>query len=229
MPIIITRIAACGLLALAAVATGCGDNVPVDTSKDLTAWSLTTTSNPSLPATVTATITGEGVFATVPVGTDLTRLVASFEDNGVDVDVDVGGTPQVSDETANNFTTPVVYRLTAADDTVKQYAVSLMVMVDDRADLSAFSFTAADNPSLNADVTATIAGTTITAEVPSGTDPRSLIATFTTDGEDVAVDQTEQVSGTTINNFRDEVDYLVYAVDGTQQTYAVTVTVAPPI
>jgi hypothetical protein len=217
---------ACGLFAL--VAVGCGDNIEVETStKDLTAWSLPSAHNSGLGSDIDATIMDEGVFATVPFGTDVTRLVASFADTGVTVDV--GGTDQVSEQTPNDFTSPVVYTVTAEDGTVRQYAVALTVELDHRADLTAFSFTAAANPTLTADVTATITDTSITAEVPDGTDLTTLVATFGADAASVVVDQAAQVSGTTVNDFTDEVDYDVTAVDGTEQTYTVDVTVAPPI
>ena len=74
---------------------------------------------------------------------------------------------------------------------------------------------------------ATIAGTSITATVPFGTDVSALIATFSTTGMSVRSGATTQASGITPNDFTSPVQYVVTAADATMQTYTVTVTVAP--
>ena len=76
--------------------------------------------------------------------------------------------------------------------------------------------TATPNPTI---AVAAVAGTTVTA----------LVATFTaSEDATVKVSTTEQVSGTTENDFTNAVDYVVTAEDGvTTKTYTVTVTVAP--
>jgi hypothetical protein len=92
-------------------------------------------------------------------------------------------------------------------------------------DISAFSFTASANNALSSDITANISETTITAIVPFGTDVTALVATFTTTGDSVTVNSTEQVSGTTANDFSNTVTYTVTAADSTTQDYTVTVSV----
>ena len=52
-------------------------------------------------------------------GTDVTGLIATFIGSGLSV-VDVSDAVQVSGTTANNFTTPVVYTITAADGSTEQ-------------------------------------------------------------------------------------------------------------
>ena len=52
-------------------------------------------------------------------GTDVTGLIATFIGSGLSV-VDVSDTVQVSGTTANNFTAPVVYTITAADGSTEQ-------------------------------------------------------------------------------------------------------------
>ena len=195
-----------------------------DPAKDLTAYAFLSVNNPTLPIDVTATITGTAIAATVPFGTDVTGLVATFNTTGAAVTV--GGTPQVSGTTANDFTSPVVYRVTAADTTTQDYTVTVTIAPSPAKDLTAFAFRAADNPSLAADVTATITGTAIAATVPFGTDVTGLVATFTTTGASVAVGGTPQVSGTTANDFTSPVVYRVTAADSTTQDYTVTVAVA---
>jgi hypothetical protein len=52
-------------------------------------------------------------------GTDVTGLIATFIGSGLSV-VDVSDSVQVSGTTANNFTSPVVYTITAADGTTEE-------------------------------------------------------------------------------------------------------------
>ena len=68
---------------------------------------------------------------------------------------------------------------------------------------------------------------TVNIEVASETDVTELVATFTTsDKATVYVGETEQVSGTTENDFTSAVTYTVTAEDGTSQDWTITVTVA---
>jgi uncharacterized repeat protein (TIGR02543 family) len=61
----------------------------------------------------------------VPVGTDVTALVATFA-TSAGASTSVSGTAQVSGTTANNFTSPVTYVVTSQDsETVRSYSVSV--------------------------------------------------------------------------------------------------------
>jgi len=74
---------------------------------------------------------------------------------------------------------------------------------------------------------ATLGTGTIDISVAIGTDVTALIATFTASaGATVTINGTEQISGTTPNDFTNPVTYLVTAEDGvTSQNWIVTVTV----
>jgi len=68
---------------------------------------------------------------------------------------------------------------------------------------------------------------TIRVVVPRGTNSSELVATFTSSAAStVAIGETSQVSETTVNNFKDPVDYIVTAQDYTTQKYTVTVIVS---
>ena len=86
--------------------------------------------------------------------------------------------------------------------------------------ITAFSFEGLTPP-----VVGTIdeAAHTITAVVPLGPDPKTLVATFSTTGASVAVGGKSQTSGQTANDFTNPVTYTVTARDGTTQNYVVTV------
>lgn len=59
--------------------------------------------------------------------------------------------------------------------------------------------------------------------LPYGTDVTSLVAVFTTTGSVVQAAGASQISGTTPNDFTNPVVYTVYAADGTNTTYTVTI------
>jgi len=202
--------------------------VAANPAKELTAFSFTSALNggAGVTADVTATINGTAIAATVPYGTNVTALIATFSTTGASVAV--GATAQSSGITANNFTSPVVYRVTAADSTTKDFTVTVTIAPNPAKELTAFSFTSALNggAGVTADVTATINGTAIAATVSYGTNVTALIATFSTTGASVAVGATAQSSGITANNFTSPVVYRVSAADSTTKDFTVTVTVA---
>jgi hypothetical protein len=132
----------------------------VSSTKDITAFSF------SSPAAI-GVITGTNIALTVPFGTNVTALVASFTTTGASVKV--GSTTQVSGTTTNNFTSPMTYRVNAADATTKDYTVVVTIAANPAKDITAFSFS---SPA----ATGVITGTNIALTVPFGTNVTSLAA-----------------------------------------------------
>ena len=75
---------------------------------------------------VKGTVAGEQIMVVVPDYANLAALAAEFTVSGGSVTV--GNLPQVSGETENDFTSPVVYTVTAADGTKRTYTVSVTVL-----------------------------------------------------------------------------------------------------
>src|SRR6185503_15058459 len=97
--------------------------------------------------------------------------------------VQVGVVSQTSGSTANDFTNPVQYVVTAVNGSSQTYTVSVTVAASDAKSITAFSFEAANNsPNLAVDVPGVVGSNTITATVPFGTDITALVATFSTTG-----------------------------------------------
>ena len=183
-----------------------------NTAKDLTSFSF----NNSLQTT----FTGTNIAVLVPFGTNLTNLVAIFTTTGTGVQI--GATAQTSGVTANDFSTPISYVVTAGDASTKTYTVTVTVAAMSDKDITAFRFV---TPSIYG----SIVGTNISVTVPLGTDVTALVATFTATGSTVTVAGTTQVSGTTTNNFSSSVTYLVTAADSSTKLYTVSVTIASSV
>ncbi|MGD0278013.1 MAG: hypothetical protein ABSC11_01770 [Smithella sp.] len=161
--------------------------------------------------------TNKTIGVTMPYGTSVTNLVATFTTTGASVKV--GSTVQVSGTTANDFTLPVTYTVTAADSSTQDYTVTVTVALSSAKAFTAFSLNGSAG-------TINETNKTIAVTMPFGTYIMNLVATFTTTGASVKVGSTVQISGTTAHNFTSPVTYTVIAADSSTQDYIVTVTVA---
>ena len=201
-------------LLLAAFVAGCGggsgSSAP-GSARAITAYSLNNVSG-------TIDETAKTIAVTMPYGTNVTALVATFTTTGTSTKLKVGAAVQTSGTTANNFASPVEYKVTAADRKTATYIVTVTVAPITAKAITAYSL---------AGVAGTINGTAIAVTLPYGTSKTALTATFTITGTSVKVGTTVQTSGTTVNNFTSPVSYIVTAGDTTTATYTVTVTVPP--
>lgn len=168
----------------------------------------------------TGVISGTAISVTVPYGTDLTRLVATYVTAGAWVTV--GGVEQASGETPNDFTNPVTYTVNAPDGTTQNYTVTVTVASASSKDITSFVFLKDMNIGLagDNDVEGVISGETITVEVPAGTDITLLTPTIAITGASVI-----PISGEPID-FSDDVIYTVTAADASIKLYTVTVIIA---
>jgi hypothetical protein len=106
MLVVSAYLAACG---------GGGGLTPSSSAKEITSFSLDG---------VTGVIneTNKTVAVTMPFGTNVTSLVATFTTTGASVAV--GATTQISGTTANDFTNPLTYKVTAEDGSTVDYTVN---------------------------------------------------------------------------------------------------------
>ncbi|MCK9389788.1 MAG: ice-binding family protein, partial [Sulfuritalea sp.] len=89
--------------------------------KTITAYSFV--GFPASPGVIDET--AKTIAVIVPNGTAVTALVATFTTSGAGVKV--GTTAQTSTATANNFTNPVAYIVTAADNSTATYTVTVTI------------------------------------------------------------------------------------------------------
>jgi Ice-binding-like len=170
------------------------------------------------------------VAVTLPYGTSLTGLVATFTTTGASVTV--AGKLQESSTTPNDFpASPVslAYTIHAADTTTAVYNVTVTVALNPAKDLSAFSFVGF--PAASGVITAASGVTpgTVAVTLPFGTSVTALTAIYATSGASVTVGGVTQTSGGSLtapsNDFTKPVAYTVHAADTTTAIYNVTVTV----
>ncbi len=186
-------------------------------------YTVTVTVVPSSTKTITTyslngtpgIISGLTIAVTVPYGTNVTGLIATFTTTGISVQV--GNAPQTSTLTPNNFTSAVMYTVTAADGSIATYTVTVSVAANTAKAITAYSINGRN---------AVISGQNIAVGLPYGTDVTALIANFITTGINVKIGNTTQFSTLTSNNFTIPLIYTVTAADGSNINYTVTVTVS---
>jgi hypothetical protein len=125
--------------------------------------------------------------------------------NGLSINPTVG--------TAQNFSSPVTYIVTAEDGSTQQYVVTVNINKSSDKSITLFRLD-------NLNVTGAIVGNNITVNVPFGTNVTSLIPTVYHTGYSISPN-----TGVS-QNFNSPVLYTVTAQDGTTQSYTVTVAVA---
>lgn len=90
--------------------------------------------------------------------------------------------------------------------------------------ISAFAFSKSKNPFLLEDLTGTIQGDTIYVSTFAGTPIDALVADFSYTGSRVTVNNKQQSTGVTVNDFGDKLKYIVAAADSSKKTYVVKFT-----
>lgn len=94
-------------------------------------------------------------------------------------------------------------------------------------ELTSFKFELANNPeAISSDIEGVISGDAVTVSMMKAADKSRLVATFTAnEGDVVKVGDVVQVSGKTVNDFTNPVDYIVTNSDGSKSAlYSVSIT-----
>lgn len=160
----------------------------------------------------------------IPYGEAVTALVPDFvaSDFAKVYVVDEEQTSGVSDQ---NFTNPVDYVVLAEAGGVNIYEVTISTNGGSAEnDILTFTIPAQVGQSVIDDVAHTVA-----LDVPFGTNPAALVATFTVSPKvyQTKVAAVVQSSGITANDFTNPVQYDVRAQDGTVEAWTVTVSILP--
>ena len=188
----------------------------------LDSFAFLQSNNASLDEDITLTLSNDGssYSATVSSSLALTGLVASFNYTGSAVTVN--GINQQSGSTQNNFTNPVIYRVSNTQGTTRDYQIVLTKAV--APTITSFSFTAEKNTELNQNVNLELNGNTFKGRITQNINISELIPDFSYTGSSVSVDGNPQESGVTPNNFDDVVIYKVVNDLGDEAIYQIDVT-----
>ena len=169
---------------------------------------------------INGVIVDSTITITVPYGTNLTSLIANFSISPKAL-ISIGSTAQISGVTPNNFTSALIYKVTAENGSIKKYSVIVTITPLPSSDKDILSYSL-----LNPSISGVISGTNITVTLPFGTSISSLIPTFTLSNKaSVSVLNIPQISGLTSNDFSSPVTYVVSAEDGSTKNYSVSVIV----
>jgi hypothetical protein len=193
---------------------------PPNTEANIIEYSFAEQTAPAVIDVENQTVTVE-----VAADADLTNLVATYV-LSEGATASIGGVEQESGVTTNNFSSDVVYLVTAEDETTTlEWTVTVtQEVLNDEADILTYTFGAGIDYE-----PATIDNVekTVFVWVNEGTDVSNLVAEFTlSDGANASVEGTPQVSGDTENDFSMLVTYLVTAEDGvTSNEWEVTVSI----
>lgn len=187
----------------------------LNTGKSITSFSFEGL-NPQVSGNISER--SKTITLTVPYGTELANLAASFEASPEAV-VKIGEVEQESGKTENDFTKPVTYTVVAQNNTAQNYIVTVSVIPNSAKLIEEFGFAAPQAAGIIDQ-----AAKSIKVQVPKDTDVTKLAAVFKcSDKATVKVNGIAQESGKTTNNFTNPVIYTVAAQDGSIQNYTVTV------
>jgi hypothetical protein len=127
--------------------------------------------------------TDHTVAATLPYGTNVSALVATFT-LSASANAKVGAVAQVSGTTANNFTNPVVYDVTAEDGTTVQPWTVTITITPASTDATLSTLTVNNGTLVPVFDAATIA---YTVELPFGTTTEPVVAATANDANVISV------------------------------------------
>ncbi|MCB2196498.1 MAG: T9SS type A sorting domain-containing protein [Bacteroidetes bacterium] len=158
----------------------------------------------------------------VEFGTDLTSLIATFTlSDGATARIDA--VHQVSGTTTNDFSSMVTYTVYAENGDTQDWTVTVTEALNSANDILTFSFSEQNDAAV---INST--NHTVQVELVPGSSLSSLIATFTlSENATAKIGAVNQVSGTTSNDFSNDVTYTIVAEDGSEQDWIVSVNVEP--
>jgi hypothetical protein len=169
--------------------------------------------NPEVVGTISES--DKKVTLNVPFEADVTALIPSIQ-------ISEKATISPASGTAQNFTNPVTYTVTAEDGSTQAYMVTVTIsdpLPSNDKDITSFKFS-----DFSPEVIGTITVDEVTLLVPNGTDVTSLVPS-------IEISEGAQISpqSGTAQDFSIPVTYTVTAEDESTKAYTVTVTIDPTV
>ncbi len=205
-----------GILILLTITIGCQKDddgtIYLSDAKQITAFKILKTENPSLSQDIIGTIDQDTrtITAMAPNGTDLNGLVPSIQ-----VSLKASIDPKVSQDFGNTL----IYTVTAEDKTTAAYEVTVLVNLNSEKKITYFNFTPTNNPSLTATIVCTIDEDLklITATIPNNVDQSSMTPS-------IGLSPGATIDPNGVQNFTEKVNYTITAEDGSSYIYEIHLT-----
>lgn len=199
--------------------SACQKEESLPSNKKLLSFTILESNNKGkISGDVHAAINNDVITLSLSKYDDIKSLVAIFEYDGSKVQAN--GVEQKSGVTANDYSQPLTFTVEAQDGTKSAYTVK--VTLEEPKALSAFHFLKSKNPDLLQDVSCIIAEEGGAVTSPATFTISKLIPVFSTNAVKVLVNDVEQVSGVTENDFSSPVTYQCVMRNGEVFTYIVT-------
>ena len=188
----------------------------------LDSFAFLQSNNISLNEDITLELSSDGTSYSTTVSSSLALngLVASFNFTGSSITIN--GAIQESGVTQNNFTDPVIYRVSNSQGTTRDYRIVITKAV--APTINDFAFTPENNLELNQNVNLQLDGNTFKGRVPQNINISEFIPNFSYTGSAISIDGSPQESGVTPNNFNNVVTYKVVNDFGDEAEYQIDVT-----
>lgn len=188
---------------------------PLPSEKSILEFSFKIIDNPSISADIVGLIRNDTISLTIPNTSNTFSFIPTI--------VFSGNSINPKNKTAVNFSSPVNYEITALDGSTKNY----IIIVKKESTLSseklitAFTFSAADNPAIIADIVGIIRNDTIHLTIPNTSNSFSFIPTILFSGSSITP------KNKTIVDFSVPINYVITALDGSSRKYLVIVKKEP--
>ncbi len=180
------------------------------TLKEITAFQL----SPSQIGSATINSGAGTIAVSMPFGSTLTNLVPTT------LTISPNATISPLANSAQNFTNPVVYTVTAQDNSTKTWTVTVTIVVSTLKEITAFQL----SPSQIGSATINSGAGTIAVNMPLGSTLTNLVPTTLT----ISPNATISPLANSAQNFTNPVVYTVTAQDNSTKTWTVTVTLVDP-
>ena len=205
-----------GILILLTITMGCqkddDSTIYLSDAKQITAFRILKTENPSLTQDIIGTIdqNTRTITAMAPNGTDLNGLVPSIQ---------VSIKASIDSKASQDFGNTVIYTVTAEDKTTAAYEVTVLIDKSSEKKITYFNFERADNPAVTASISCSIDDDLklITATIPNNIDLSSMTPS-------IGISPRATIDPNGVQNFTEKVNYTITAEDGSSNIYEVHLT-----
>ena len=134
-------------------------------------------------------------------GADITTAVANYS-LGMNSIALIGGVPQVSGITQNNYTNPITLTVAGVGfntGITETYTIKVVTGLSNESKLLSYDFKTASNPGLAQEINTDIVGNNVSKTVPFGYNVSNLVADFSVSpGAELFIDGVKQINSKTI-------------------------------